>query len=121
MILVTSNKSKQLLHVSYVGQVRAKELEELQKDLKVELGGLSPGFRVLMDLSSLESMELECVPWLGRAMELIDQAGVDLIARVIPDPHKDIGFNILTIFHYARRPQTATCKNVVEACRTLGL
>jgi len=101
--------------------VQPQELERATEDVKKLLAELTPGFRLLVDLSRLESMELECVPWLGRAMELIDQAGVDLIARVIPDPHKDIGFNILTIFHYARRPQTATCKNVVEACRTLGL
>lgn len=121
MILVTSNKSKQLLYISYIGRVRAEDFENGLEDLKGELAGLSPGFRAVADLSQLESMELECVPGLGRAMELISQAGVDLVARVIPDPHKDIGFNILTIFHYPNRPQIATCKNLTEAGRALGL
>ena len=121
MLLDTSNKSKQLLHISYVGQVRAEEFQNGLEDLKGQLGELSPGFRLLVDLSQLESMGLECVPELGRVMELIGRAGVQLVARVIPDPGKDIGFNILTIFHYPHRLQVATCKNLIEATRALGL
>jgi hypothetical protein len=121
MILITSNKSKRLLYVSYIGRIQAAEFEDGLVDLKEQLAGLSPGFHLLADLSQLESMELECVPGLGRVMELIGHAGVDFVVRVIPDPHKDIGFNILTIFHYPQRPQIAVCKNLMEAGKTLGL
>jgi len=41
--------------------------------------------------------------------------------RVIPDSNKDIGLNILSLFHYRHQPQVVTCKNMAEAARALGL
>ncbi len=66
-------------------------------------------------------MDPECAPEIGRTMELIDQAGVGLIVRVIPDPAQDIGMNILTIFHYPHHPRIITCENLAEAIRKLSL
>jgi len=58
---------------------------------------------------------------MGRVMELIAQAGVGMVVRVIPDPSKDIGMNILTIFHYPPGLHVATCRNLTEAAGALGL
>jgi hypothetical protein len=54
-------------------------------------------------------------------MDLIDQRGVGLIVRVIPDPSKDIGLSILTIFHYPRQPRIITCNTLAEAIQQLAL
>jgi hypothetical protein len=121
MLLVTSNKSKQLLHIGYTGQVQLEELQNGREDLTTQLGELSPGFHLLADFSRLESMGLDCAPELGRMMELIGQAGVGLVVRVIPDPSKDIGLNILTVFHYPHHLRVVTCRNMAEAARALGL
>jgi hypothetical protein len=121
MVLVTSNKSKQLLRVSYIGQVRPEQIQSSHEDLKAQLEELSPGYRLLADLSDLESMELECVPVLGRVMDMIGASGVNLVVRVIPDPSKDIGLNIMRIFHYPHHLQVVTCKNIIEAVRALEL
>ena len=121
MILVTSNRSKQLLCVNYIGRVRAEEFQQSREDFLTQLGELSPGFSLLGDFSALESMALECGPELGRMMESVGQAGVGLVVRVIPDPNKDIGMNILTKFHYTRQPRVATCETLSEAARALGL
>jgi hypothetical protein len=121
MLLVTSNKSKQLLHISYIGPVRLEELQGGREDLRAQLGELSPGFHLLADFSQMESMGLDCAPELGRMMDLIGQAGVGLVVRVIPEPGQDIGINILTIFHYRHHPRTVTCESLVEAARALGL
>ena len=121
MLLVTSNKSKQLLHIRYLGQVRREEFQRGAEDLTTQLGELSPGFHLLADFSQLESMGLDCAPELGRMMELIGQAGVGLVVRVIPDPSKDIGMNILTVFHYPHRPRVVTCQNLTDAAKALGL
>jgi hypothetical protein len=40
---------------------------------------------------------------------------------VIPDPSKDIGLDILALFHYRKRPRMVTCKNMVEAAEKLSL
>lgn len=121
MLLVTSNKAKRLLHISYIGPVRLEEFQSGRKDLTTQLRELSPGFRLLADFSQMESMGLDCTPELGRMMDLIGQAGVDLVVRVIPEPSRDIGMNILTVFHYPHRPRVVTCQNLTEAARLLEL
>jgi hypothetical protein len=120
MLLVTSNKSRQLLCVSYIGRVRPEEFRRCLEDLTAQLQELSAGFRLLADFSQLESMQLDCEAELGRMMELIGQAGVDLVVRVIPDPSKDIGMNILTAFHYPHFLRVVACQNLIEAASTLG-
>jgi hypothetical protein len=121
MLLITSNRSKQLLSASFIGDVRPKEFQNGRKELVTELAGLSPGFHYLADYSQLKSMSVECAPEMGRTMDLIGQAGVGMVVRVIPDPTKDIGMNILTIFHYPHRLKVVTCQNLIEAFQALGL
>jgi hypothetical protein len=121
MVLVTSNKVRRLLYVSYIGQVHPADFTRQQPDLEALLAELSPDFRVLVNLSEMEAMDLECMAEIGRTMELIDRSGVGLIVRVIPDPAKDIGLNIFSIFHYPHRPQIATRKSMTEAGELLGL
>jgi anti-anti-sigma regulatory factor len=121
MLLVTSNQSKQLLYLNFIGTVRPEEFQNGLEDLTTQLAGLLPGFRYLVDLTQLEFMGLDCMAELGRMMEFIGQAGVGLVVRVIPDPSKDIGMNILTVFHYPHRLRVVTCRNLAEATKTLNL
>jgi hypothetical protein len=121
MVLVTSNKARRLLYISYIGQVRPADLTRQQPDLEALMAELPPGFRVLADFSELESMDLNCMAEIGRTMELVDRSGVGMIVRVFPDPAKDIGLNIFSIFHYPHRPQIATCQSMTEAGGLLGL
>lgn len=121
MVLATSNRAKQLLCVSYIERVRAGDLQCTFEDLKALLADLGPGFRLLADLSRLEFMETACATELGQFMDLMDQAGVSQVVRVIPDSKKDIGMNILTILHYRRRPRVVTCTTMTEAAQELSL
>jgi hypothetical protein len=121
MFLVTLNKPRQLLHLSYIQHVTPEELKRGREDIEAMQADLTPGFRVLADFGRLDSMDLACRTELGRIMELADQGGVGLLVRVIPDPSKDIGLDILALFHYRSRPRTVTCKNLVEAAEKLSL
>lgn len=121
MVLATSNREHRLLFVNYVERVTEVELADARSELQTLLADLPPDFRLLADLSRLDSMEAECVTELGRTMELISQHGVGLILRVIPDASKDIGLNILTIFHYPRRPRVINCQNLAQAIQKLAL
>ena len=112
---------RQLLYLTYAANV-APEKTGLAHEIKTELKQpLAPGFRVLADLTRLEHMDHGCAAEIGRVMELVDQAGVDLIVRVVPDASKDIGFNILTIFHYRHAPKVITCENLPEAVKTFSV
>ena len=121
MFLATTNKAKQLLYLSYIGKVSAEDLRCSYLDLPTLLADLPAGFRVLADLGRLDSMDIDCVPEIGKTMELLEQHQVGLVVRVIPDPSKDIGFNIISAFHYHQRPRTATCDTVEEAAKVLAL
>lgn len=121
MFLVTTNKAKQLLLLSYIGNVGVGDLQRSAADLAAMLKELSTGFRVLANLSQMESMDIACVPEIGRTMEMLEQHGVGLVVRVIPDPSKDIGMNIISAFHYKHQPHTATCETMLEAAKLLEL
>jgi hypothetical protein len=121
MVLATCNKAKRLLYVSYIERVKVSDLKRGRDDLKTLLEELGPDFRLLVDFSQLESMGSDCAAELGQLMDLFDQSNVRLVVRVIPDPKKDIGMNILTLFHYRHRPKIVTCSKLSEAARALSL
>ena len=121
MFLVTSNKAKRLLHLSYIQHIQPGELKRGLGDIKTLLADLPPGFHLLADFGRLESMDPACTTEIGRIMELLDQSGVGMMVRVVPDSNKDIGLNILTLFHYRHHPQVITCENMAEAVKKLSL
>ena len=121
MFLVTTNKSKRLIQLSFIGHVTLEDLERGGKDIAELLADWPAGMRLLGDLERLQSMDPDCVEELGRNMELLDRNGVELVVRVIPDSTKDIGLNILTIFHYKKPPRVVTCSKMTEAARILSL
>jgi hypothetical protein len=121
MFLATFNPARQLLCCSYIDTVLPDELARGRADVHQLIAGLAPGYRLLVNLSQLKAMSVECLTEVGAMMELFDRSGVGLVVRVIPDETKDIGFNILTVFHYPHRPQIVTCQTLPEAARVLGL
>lgn len=121
MFLATSNKAKRLLHLSYIEHVIAADLQRGYEDIEALLADLPAGFSTLVDLGRLELMDTDCVAGLGKLMELLDQRGLERVVRVIPDPAKDIGFNILARFHYHHNPRITNCKTMIEAAKLLEL
>ncbi len=121
MFLATTNKVQQLLLVSYIHRVKAEEMRRAQRDMDALMADLEPGFTALVDMCQLESMEVDCAPELGKLMEKCGERGVGLVVRVIPDPSKDIGMNILTRFHYRKPLEVVTCASLEEAAKHLKL
>jgi hypothetical protein len=80
---------------------------------------MQKGFTFLADLAGLESMELESVPSITRIMDACNAAGIGMVVRIIPDPRKDIGLNILSIIHYSRGVHVLTFQNSEEAERAI--
>jgi hypothetical protein len=119
MILLSVNNAKQLLLITFVGIVDAPECAQAYSDIPALLAGLEPGFRILADLSPLTSMDLNCAAEITKVMDICAEKGVKLIIRVIPDPSKDIGFGILTRFHYPNKPRTLICETLLGATKHL--
>lgn len=121
MFLATTNKSKRLLYLSFIERVRVEDLQRGLEEVTMLLADLPSGFHLLADLGRLESMDTACLAEIGKVMDLFDQKGVGLIVRVIPDPAKDIGLSILSLFHYHHRPRVVTCETMTEAAERLSL
>jgi hypothetical protein len=120
MCSVEFDPGQRLLKSAYSEQVSAEEARRCAEELRSLGPALTPGFNALADLSGLETMDLDCEPYLAQMMDFLDQNGVNLVVRVIPDPRKDIGFNILSVFHYRRKVRVVTCETMDEALQILA-
>jgi hypothetical protein len=115
MFNLAVDKSTNTIKVSYAGHVEAEEAQRCAEEIRSLLSQLRPGFRLLSDLRSLEEMDLGCVPSIEKVMDWCDDAEIKLVVRIIPDPHKDIGLNIMSLFHYRPGVRIVTCQTLEEA------
>ncbi|MFI5336228.1 MAG: hypothetical protein ACHQ5A_05570 [Opitutales bacterium] len=117
---VLGDAARNLIQIRYRGHVRATEVKACAALVAKLLPQMRNGFTVLTDLSDLGTMELECVAELTRMMDVCKAKGVGTVVRIVPDPAKDIGFNILSVIHYRRGVHVVTCENAAEAQRAIG-
>jgi hypothetical protein len=114
------DSGRQLLQVSYSGKVARDEAEACNRRLSELLGNVEPGFTLLTDLSQLDEMDLACRPAIDKMMDTLSDRGVRKVIRVVPAPEKDIGFGIMSLFHYGPEVRVVTCKNMDEARQVVG-
>jgi len=119
MFYVRTDLSEQLLTISFSQHVSEEEMKRCLAEIKKSLMEMDRGFRLLTDLSQLEEMDASCAPFIGEIMDLCNKRKISVAARVIPDPGKDIGFNLMSQFHYSPEVQTRTFENLAEAMRML--
>jgi hypothetical protein len=121
MLLVTSNKSKKLLQIRFIGQIEPEDFPPALQDLKAQLRILPPGFRYMADFSQFETMPIKCSENIGQFMDLIGRAGVSQVVRIMPEPIKDFGLNILAAFHFPPTVQINIFRNLAEAKELLNV
>ena len=119
MYSVESDRSKQLLVISAAGQVTKKEVESVALRVREMMKEVTPGFRVLTDFRWLERMDPAAAVPLAEIMDALAAKGVAAVVRVVPDPRKDIGLNILSQFHYGPQIKLVTFESLAEALSAL--
>jgi anti-anti-sigma regulatory factor len=119
MYSVEIDRSKRLLVISALQQVTADQAKLAAKQVRELVRDVAPGFRVLADFRWLESMDSAAAPHVAQIMDSVAEKGVSSVTRVIPDPHKDIGLNILSQFHYGPEIQIATFETLADALQSL--
>jgi hypothetical protein len=115
MISVETDKAKRLLVVSAAGHVSKEEVKEAAARVRAVLKDVAPGLRALTDFRWLESMRPSAAPYIAEIMDALAERQVASVIRIIPDPGKDIGLNILSQFHYNRDLPISTVETLVEA------
>ena len=112
-----SSLDQKFIRLRYQGIVLADHIEAVLPRLEESISRVGPGFVLVTDLTGLESMHLDCVPHVTRIMDLCLGAGMAKVIRIIPDPAKDIGLNLLSLVHYRGRVPTVTFGSREEATR----
>ena len=119
MYSVESDRSKRLVVISAAGRVTKKEVETVALRVREIMKEITPGFRVLTDFRWLERMDPAAAVPLAEIMDALAGKNVAAVVRVVPDPHKDIGLNILSQFHYGPQIKLATFESLAEALSVL--
>jgi len=119
MVTCSLDAAGLILTVSYSHHVTPDEVQVCFRTIRNQMHHLQRGFVMLSDLTTLESMDEACATPLGAIMELCSSRGMAATVRVIPDPSKDIGFNLISLFHFQRPVRTHTHPNLAEAMKCL--
>jgi anti-anti-sigma regulatory factor len=120
MIHLEADPSKNLLRITFSGYVAPDEAHANLEKVREALSNLALGFRLLADLSTLDAMDIACAEHLKTSMDICNEAGVSIVVRIIPDPKKDIGLNIMSKFHYDRDITIVTCETEAQAMKALA-
>lgn len=119
MVTIEIDQPKNLLVIRYRGTITAGEVKRALEEVRAALPKLNTGFRLLADLTDLESMEVACAPFLEKIMDLCNEKGVATIVRVIPDSRRDIGLQIMSYFHYSGDVRIVACETLAAAMEIL--
>ena len=120
MYSVEIDKSKRMIVITAVGHVTTEEVKDAAQEVREMVKSTAPGFRVLSDFRWLDSMQASASRHVAEIMDAVAAKKVRLVARVIPDPRKDIGLNILSHFHYGPEIETATFETLADALQSLA-
>jgi hypothetical protein len=119
MYAVEVDRAKRLLVISALQRVTVEEAKLAARQVRELLHDVEPGFRVLADFRWLESMDPAVAHHVAEIMDTLTEKGVASVTRVMPDPHKDIGLNILSQFHYGPEIPIATFETLADALQGL--
>jgi anti-anti-sigma regulatory factor len=120
MYAVELDQSKRLLVISASQKVTAEEANMVAQRIRKVLEDVAPGFRLLADYRQLESMDSAAARHIADIMDALAEKNVASVIRVMPDPHKDIGLNILSQFHYGPQVTITTFETLADAVQSIA-
>ena len=120
MLNVSYDKPRNVVTIEFIGTVTQADSDRFFIDVEHVLPKCGASFSILTDMSGLHKIEPVVKEGIARSMDLLNSRGVKKVVRVIPDPGKDIGFNILSIFHYDKDVKILTVDSREEAWERLG-
>jgi hypothetical protein len=119
MYAVELDRSKRLLVISATQRVTAEQAKLAAQRVRELVHDVVPGFRVLADFRWLDSMDPAAARHIAEIMDAIAEKRPVSVTRVIPDPHKDIGLNILSQFHYGPKIEITTFQTLADALESI--
>ena len=120
MYALELDQSKRLLVISAAQKVTAEEAKMAARRIREVLQDVAPGVCVLADFRWLESMDSAAARHIADMMDALAEKKIASVTRVMPDPHKDIGLNILSQFHYGPDVAITTFETLADAVQSLA-
>jgi len=120
MYALELDRSKRLLVISAAQKVTAEEAKMVAQRIRELLQDITPGFRVLADFRGLQSMDSGAARHIAKIMDALAEKEVASVTRIMPDPHKDIGLNILSQFHYGPDVTITTFETLADAVQSIA-
>lgn len=120
MYQVDIDRARNLISITFRDHVGPAEVAQGRAEVVAALATLQPGFRLLTDLTGLDAMEYACAPEIETTMDLFRQKGVAEVVRVVPDARKDIGFTVMSYFHFDPATPVRTFASRAEALEKLA-
>jgi hypothetical protein len=107
--------------VWFEGLVSEDQTGGFYREFKGILSKTKKGFVVVTDLSLLHKMDEGAKVYIEKTMDECNKKGVSKIIRIIPDPSKDIGFSIMSLFHYPKDVVIHTFESIEQAQQQLKI
>lgn len=121
MFKIEIDPDKNTLEIHFQDSFDSEQGRELISELSKRIYALKPGFRMLTDLSTLTNMDIETHKSIDQIMELCNKHKVSKVVRVIAKDTRDIGFNIMSLFHYSHGVIIHTCDSLEKAQQELSI
>jgi hypothetical protein len=119
-VMVEVNSEEKSVRMRFCGAIQPGHVSAAVNTALLEATKLGSGFVLVTDLTDLENMDIDCFRGLTRMMDLFVEAGLGRVIRIIPDPRKDIGFQLLGVVHYRGKVPTTTYSSRAEADHSLS-
>ncbi len=119
MFRIETIPSRNILILRLKARFNCEDGAQLYTKLQPVMRELKPGFKLMTDMTELEHMEFDAHRSIDNVMELCNEYGVSKVVRVITNESNDIGFTIMSLFHYSHSVVIHTCRSLEEAEKTL--
>jgi NADPH-dependent ferric siderophore reductase len=120
MYSIESDREKRLIVITVAGRVTSQEVQAAAIKVRDLVKDFEPGFSMLADFRLLAAMDSSAAPYIAEIMDTVAKKQIARVVRVIPDPRKDIGLNILSRFHYGPEIEIVTVETLADAFEILA-
>ena len=101
MYTISVDENENIISIKIEGGFNLEQADKAQNEIALILQKVKRGFTVLTDMSLLHEMSPESFKSISKTMDMFNAYGIARAIRVMPDISKDIGFNIMDMFHYS--------------------
>lgn len=102
MIKVRDDRPHDAVIVEFEGDIDLAQAQRSFGDLRKMVARHGKGFKVLVDFTSVATMDVDVEREIKEAMQYFNSKGVGEIIRVLPDPEVAVGFNYISRFFYSK-------------------